>query len=155
MNESFGMTSLSIREWGQKLSREERTERNHRLCSRGSFIESVVPERITMPNEDAKAFLRLALTSEEAREFLRKRAHAHTMTCPRVCGWGSGCETRDAESGREIPMWGMGNDYQTDLNRFLSDGGRCNALETDGMEGAVLELFLTRYPAAVPRLPPR
>ncbi len=62
----------------QKLSREERSERNHRLCSRGGFIESVVPELITMPDEDAKAFFRLALTSEPAREFLKKRAENAT-----------------------------------------------------------------------------
>lgn len=62
----------------QKLSREERKERNHRLCSRGGFIESVVPELITMPDEEAQTFFRLALTSEPAREFLRKRAEDAT-----------------------------------------------------------------------------
>ena len=40
----------------------------------GGFMESLVPELITMPDEDAKAFLRLALTSEPAQEFLKKRA---------------------------------------------------------------------------------
>ena len=58
----------------QKLSVEERKARNHRLCKRGGFMESLVPELITMPDEDAKAFLRLALTSEPAQEFLKKRA---------------------------------------------------------------------------------
>ena len=58
----------------QKLSVEERKARNHRLCKRGGFMESLVPELIAMPDEEAKAFLRLALTSEPAREFLRKRA---------------------------------------------------------------------------------
>ena len=53
---------------------EERKARNHRLCKRGGFMESLVPELITMPDEDAKAFLRLALTSEPAQEFLKKRA---------------------------------------------------------------------------------
>ena len=62
----------------QKLSREERKERNHRLCSRGGFIESIVPELITMTDEDAQTFFRLALTSEPAREFLRKRAEETT-----------------------------------------------------------------------------
>ena len=55
----------------QKLSVEERKARNHRLCKRGGFMESLVPE---MPDEEAKAFLRLALTSEPAQEFLKKRA---------------------------------------------------------------------------------
>ena len=57
----------------QKLSVEERKARNHRLCKRGGFMESLVPELIAMPDEDAKAFLRLALTSEPAQEFLKKR----------------------------------------------------------------------------------
>ena len=58
----------------QKLSKEERKARNHRLCKRGGFMESVVPELIAMPDEEAKAFLQLALTSEPAQEFLKKRA---------------------------------------------------------------------------------
>ena len=57
----------------QKLSVEERKARTHRLCKRGGFMESLVPELIAMPDEDAKAFLRLALTSEEARAYLKKR----------------------------------------------------------------------------------
>ena len=40
----------------------------------GGFIESIVPELITMTDEDAQTFFRLALTSEPAREFLRKQA---------------------------------------------------------------------------------
>ena len=58
----------------QKLSVEERKARNHRLCKRGGFMESLVPELIAMPDEEAKAFLRLALTSEPAQEFLKRRA---------------------------------------------------------------------------------
>ena len=53
----------------QKLSVEERKARNHRLCKRGGFMESLVPELIAMPDEEAAAFLRLALTSEEARAY--------------------------------------------------------------------------------------
>ena len=62
----------------RKISIEKRKERNHRLCSRGGFIESIVPELITMTDEDAQTFFRLALTSEPAREFLRKRAEETT-----------------------------------------------------------------------------
>lgn len=58
----------------QKLSVEERKARNHRLCKRGGFMESLVPELIAMLDEEAKVFLRLALTSEPAQEFLKKRA---------------------------------------------------------------------------------
>ena len=62
----------------RRLAIEKRKERNHRLCSRGGFIESIVPELITMTDEDAQTFFRLALTSETAREFLRKRAEETT-----------------------------------------------------------------------------
>ena len=60
----------------QKLSREERKERSHRLIVRGAVFESIVPEAKTMTDEEAAAFLRLALTSEPAREFLKKRAES-------------------------------------------------------------------------------
>ena len=58
----------------QKLSQEERRTRSHRLVVRGAVFESIVPEAKTMTDEEAAALLRLALTSEEAREFLKKRA---------------------------------------------------------------------------------
>ena len=58
----------------QKLSREERRERNHRLIVRGATFESIVPEAKTMTDEEAAVLLRLALNSEPAREYLKKRA---------------------------------------------------------------------------------
>ena len=58
----------------QKLSREERRERNHRLIVRGAVFESIAPEAKDMTDEEAADLLRLALTSEEARAYLKKRA---------------------------------------------------------------------------------
>ena len=58
----------------QKLTQEERRTRSHRLIVRGAVFESIVPEAKTMTDEEAAAFLRVALTCEEAREFLKKRA---------------------------------------------------------------------------------
>ena len=60
----------------QKLSREERRTRSHRLIVRGAVFESIVPEAKDMTDEEAAALLRLALTSELVREFLRKRAES-------------------------------------------------------------------------------
>ncbi len=62
----------------RKLALEKRKERNHRLCLRGGYMESITPELIDMTDEEAKTFLRLILHSEEAREFLRKRAKGAT-----------------------------------------------------------------------------
>ena len=60
----------------QKLSQEERRTRSHRLIVRGAIFESIVPEAKTMTDEEAAALLRLALTSEPAREYLKKRAES-------------------------------------------------------------------------------
>ena len=57
----------------QKLSKEERRTRSHRLIVRGAVFESIVPEAKNMTDEEAAAFLRLALMSEEARAYLKKR----------------------------------------------------------------------------------
>ena len=58
----------------QKLSQEERRTRSHRLIVRGAVFESIVPETKNMTDEEATALLRLALTSEPVREYLKKRA---------------------------------------------------------------------------------
>ena len=69
----------------QKLSVEERKARTHRLCKRGGFMESLVPELIAMPDEDAKAFLRLAFFEKTSRGRergvipLEQRAHLYTL----------------------------------------------------------------------------
>ena len=60
----------------QKLSKEERRTRSHRLIVRGAVFESIVPEAKGMTNEESATFLWLALTSELVREFLRKRAES-------------------------------------------------------------------------------
>ena len=62
----------------QKRSKEERRTRSPRLIVRGAVCESSVPEAKTMTDEEAAAFLRLALTSEPAREYLKKRAEGAT-----------------------------------------------------------------------------
>ena len=56
----------------QKLSKEERRTRSHRLIVRGAVFESIVPEAKNMTDEEAAALLRLALTSEPVREYLKK-----------------------------------------------------------------------------------
>lgn len=60
----------------QKLSKEERRTRSHRLIVRGAVFESIVPEAKTMTDEEAAALLRLALTSEPAQEFLKNEPKA-------------------------------------------------------------------------------
>ena len=48
----------------QKLSKEERRTRSHRLIIRGAVFESIVPEAKGMTNEESATFLWLALTRQ-------------------------------------------------------------------------------------------
>lgn len=66
----------------QKLSKEERRTRSHRLIVRGAVFESIVPEAKTMTDEEAAALLRLALTSQPAQEFLRNEPRAGIRNNP-------------------------------------------------------------------------
>ena len=54
------------------MTTHDETERKKREELQAE-IESIVPEAKTMTDEEAAAFLRLALTSEEARGYLKKR----------------------------------------------------------------------------------
>ena len=58
----------------RETTREERRTRSHRLIVRGAVFESIVPEAKGMTDEEAAALLRIALTSQPAREYLKKRA---------------------------------------------------------------------------------
>lgn len=84
-NAEMELTQKKIRQYenrnkmlDRKLAIEKRKERNHRLCSRGGYMESITPELIDMTDEEAKTFLRLILNSETARAFLKKRAEGAT-----------------------------------------------------------------------------
>ena len=68
--QQFGNREKMLR---QKLSKEERRTRSHRLIVRGAVFESIVPEAKDMTDEEATVLLRLALTSEDARAYLKKR----------------------------------------------------------------------------------
>ena len=60
----------------QKLSQEECRERSHRRIVRGAAFEGIALEARTMTDEEAAAFLRPALTSEEARACLKNARRA-------------------------------------------------------------------------------
>ena len=66
----------------QKLSKEERRTRSHRLIVRGAVFESIVPEAKNMTDEEATALLRLALTSEPVREYLKNEPKAGKANNP-------------------------------------------------------------------------
>ena len=77
----------------QKLSVEERKARTHRLCKRGGFMESLVPELIAMPDEGRESLFTACLDerastgvfekTSRGRERgvipLEQRAHLYTL----------------------------------------------------------------------------
>ena len=86
----------------EKVLRQKLSQRNAGRAATGwsseaQSFESIVPEAKTMTDEEAAAFLRLALTSEEARAYLKKRTEgrekriipleqrAHLYTLAGVC----------------------------------------------------------------------
>ncbi|MDR1246627.1 MAG: DUF3847 domain-containing protein [Clostridiales Family XIII bacterium] len=52
----------------------DRKARDHRVCQRGGYIESVLPEVITFTFEQFKEFIRKTLTTEFAKRELAKIA---------------------------------------------------------------------------------
>ena len=67
-NAELELTQKKIRQYenrskmlDRRLAIEKRKERNHRLCSRGGFIASIVPELITMTDFLLREFQLLSL----------------------------------------------------------------------------------------------
>ena len=56
----------------QKLSKEERNARTRRLCSRHGLLEKMLPEIITITDEQYQAFLEKAVTNTYGRDILNK-----------------------------------------------------------------------------------
>ena len=56
----------------QKQKEQDRKDRTKRLCSRHGLLESMLPEIITITEEQYKTFLERAVTSEKGREILSK-----------------------------------------------------------------------------------
>ena len=56
----------------QKQSKEERTARTRRLCSRHGLLEKMLPEIVTVTDEQFQAFLEKAVTNNYGRDILNK-----------------------------------------------------------------------------------
>ena len=53
-----------------KQKEQERKARNHRLCSRGGWLEGKLPEVITLTDEQYYSFLEKTLFTEHSRRIL-------------------------------------------------------------------------------------
>ena len=54
----------------QRQKEQERKARNHRLCSRGGYLEGKLPETITLTDEQYYSFLEKTLFTEHSRRIL-------------------------------------------------------------------------------------
>ena len=74
-----GSLKIGKRCCGKSYPKRNAGRAGHRLVVRGAVFESIVPEAKTMTDEEAAAFLRLALTSEEARAYLKNAPRTGTL----------------------------------------------------------------------------
>jgi len=72
----------------QKHNKEERAARTRRLCSRHGLLEKMLPEIITVTDEQYQAFLEKAVTNNYGRDILGKII-AQTAATPTPQGAGS------------------------------------------------------------------
>jgi hypothetical protein len=64
----------------QRQKEQERKARNHRLCSRGGYLESKLPEVITLTDEQYYSFLEKTLFTEHSRRILNGLTEQNTPT---------------------------------------------------------------------------
>jgi len=66
----------------QKHNKEERAARTRRLCSRHGLLEKMLPEIITVTDEQYQAFLEKAVTNNYGRDILNKIIAQTAATAP-------------------------------------------------------------------------
>lgn len=60
------------KELKQEHVKKERKDRTHRLCKRGGFFESLVPDTIPLTEEQYQTFLEKTVATEYARRILNE-----------------------------------------------------------------------------------
>ena len=65
----------------QQQKEQERKERTHRLCKRGGLLESILPDTVTLTDEQFKIFLEGVLFSDTTRRIL-DHLTAQTIVMP-------------------------------------------------------------------------
>jgi len=83
----------------QKHHKEERAARTRRLCSRHGLLEKMLPEIITITDEQYLTFLEKAVTNEYGRGILNKIITQNTATVPPTTA-GSAAQTAKATNAK-------------------------------------------------------
>ena len=68
--EEIRQREARLKEMMQKQKEQDRKARNHRLCERGGYLESIMPDTIPLTAEQFKTFLDKTLLTDHARRIL-------------------------------------------------------------------------------------
>ena len=68
--EDIRQKEARLKEMMQKQKEQDRKARNHRLCERGGYLESILPDTIPLTAEQFKTFLDKTLLTDHARRIL-------------------------------------------------------------------------------------
>ena len=80
INEEITQLKNRQKQLQQQHNAKERKARNHRLCKRGGFWESLLPDSVTLTDEQFKLFLVKTLLTDYARNILRDIKEQNTET---------------------------------------------------------------------------
>ena len=118
----------------QKLSKEERRTRSHRLIVRGAVFESVVPEAKNMTDEEAAALLKSTL--KEISELLGKETiDSYNQS-----------ENRGSQVSHDLNYQKLGKELMTQDEIAVMDGGKC-ILQLRGVRPFFSDKFdITKHP---------
>lgn len=64
----------------QQHNVQERKARNHRLCKRGGFVEKLLPDLITLTEEQFETFINKTLMTDHSKRILGEMAAQNTDT---------------------------------------------------------------------------
>jgi hypothetical protein len=69
--EEIRQREARLKELLQKHKIQERKDRTHRLCERGGYLESILPDTIPLTDEQFKTFLDKTLLTDHAQRILK------------------------------------------------------------------------------------
>jgi len=92
----------------QQHNEKERKDRARRLCSRHGLLEKMLPEIITITDEQYQAFLEKAVTNNYGRDILNKIIVQTAVTVSGISAK-TAAKTNNADS-MEVPQIGFGDD---------------------------------------------
>ena len=64
----------------QQERAEERKKRNHRICKRGGLLEKLLPDTITLTDEQFEQFLKKVMLNDQTRRTLERYAPKEDTT---------------------------------------------------------------------------